>query len=230
VSSQGTQRPLSKLSGVTLSLNVDQTVDTTVDHRKGPRRRGEELERAILSAALAELTEVGYSALSMERVAARARTSKAALYRRWPGRPELVMDACKLSGMTDVDLPDTGSLRGDVLALLRQISAKMATPLGSILRGLLAEIARDEEFSRLIRERLHTVGPATIRVIVARAVERGEVESWIMDSRRVTVATDLLRNHFLLFGAPVVDAVITDIVDDVYLPLVLSPAPKTTGD
>ncbi|MEU9117526.1 TetR/AcrR family transcriptional regulator [Streptomyces sp. NPDC048483] len=211
-------------------MNVGKAAESAVDHRKGPRRRGEELENAILTATLEELTEGGYAALTMERVATRARTSKAALYRRWSSRAELVMDACKLRGITDVDLPDTGALRTDVIALLRQISAKMASPLGGILRGLLTEMTRDPEFARLIRERVHTVGPPTLHVILERAIERGEVEPWIPDSRRATVATDLLRNHFLLFGAPVDDAIITDIVDDVYLPLVLSPAPKRAGE
>jgi AcrR family transcriptional regulator len=216
VCQQGTQRTLSKLSGVTLSLNV-------VDHRKGPRRRGELLEHAILTATLAELTEVGYAALTMDRVAARARTSKAALYRRWSGRAELVIDACCLSSSSDVDLPDTGALRTDVIALLRAMSAKMDSPLGGILRGLLAELTRDAEFARLVRERVYTAGPAKIHVILARAVERGEVEPRILGSRRATVATDLLRNEFLLFGAPVDDEIIADIVDDVYLPLVRKP-------
>jgi AcrR family transcriptional regulator len=223
VSQQGTQRTLSKLSGVTLSLNVEQAVDSTVDHRKGPRRRGEELETAILTATLAELSDVGYAALTMERVATRARTSKAALYRRWSGRVELVIEACRLHGLSDVDLPDTGALRTDVIALLRAMSAKMDSPLGGILRGLLAEMTRDPEFARLIRERVYTAGPAKIDVILARAVERGEVEPRILASRRATVATDLLRNQFLLFGAPVDDEIITEIVDDVYLPLVLKP-------
>ncbi|MFG2138557.1 TetR/AcrR family transcriptional regulator [Streptomyces sp. NPDC048650] len=212
-----------------MSLNAGKAADSAVDHRKGPRRRGEELENAILTATLEELTEGGYTTLTMERVATRARTSKAALYRRWPGRAELVMDACKLRGITDVELPDTGALRTDVIALLRQISAKMASPLGGILRGLLTEMTRDPDFARLIRERVHTVGPTTLHVILERAIERGEVEPWIPDSRRATVATDMLRNHFLLFGAPVDDTIITDIVDDVYLPLVLSPAPKRAG-
>jgi AcrR family transcriptional regulator len=197
-----------------------------VDHRKGPRRRGEELETAILTAALAELAEVGYAALTMERVATRAHTSKAAIYRRWPGKAELVMNACKLRGISDVDIPDTGALRTDVIALLRQMSAKMATPLGVILRALLGEMTRDPDFATLIRDRVHTVGPATIHVVLERAVERGEVEAWILGSRRATVATDLLRNEFLLFGAPIEDEIIVDIVDDVYLPLVCHPAPK----
>jgi hypothetical protein len=103
------------------------------------------------------------------------------------------------------------------------MSAKMASPLGGILRGLLAEMTHDPEFGRLIRERVHNVGPATIHAILQRAVERGDVDRRILDSRRATVATDLLRNQFLLFGAPIEDDVITDIVDDVYLPLVLRP-------
>jgi AcrR family transcriptional regulator len=199
---------------------VDETV---VDHRKGPRRRGEELETAILNAALDELAEVGYAGLAMERVAARAHTSKAALYRRWPSRAELAVEACRLRGISELEVPDTGVLRTDVIALLEQLSSRMASPFGDILRGLLTEMTRDAEFARLVRERIHTVGPATMRVILERAVERGEVERPILDSRRATVATDLLRNQFLLYGAPVDAEVIREIVDDVYLPLVLRP-------
>ncbi|MFI6471057.1 TetR/AcrR family transcriptional regulator [Streptomyces sp. NPDC050516] len=198
--------------------------EPSADHRKGPRRRGEELESAILRATLDELAEVGYSALTMERVAVRARTGKAAVYRRWPSRAQLVLDACKLGKISEVDLPDTGGIRGDALALLRQMAATMSSPLGGIMRGLLGEMTRDPELAELIRERIHTVRPLAVGVILERAVERGEVEPWVLASRRATVATDLLRNHFLLFGAPVADEVIVDIVDDVYLPLVLSPA------
>jgi AcrR family transcriptional regulator len=173
-----------------------------------------------LTAVLEELAETGYGALTMDRVAARARTSKAALYRRWSGRAELVMDACHRQGVTALEMPDTGELRADVLALLRQLSAKMASPLGGILRGLLAEMTRDEEFARLVREQIQGTGPTAIAVILARAVERGEADPRILGSRRALVATDLLRNQFLLYGVPVDDKVIIEIVDEVYLPLV----------
>ncbi|MFI6041644.1 TetR/AcrR family transcriptional regulator [Nocardia sp. NPDC051321] len=202
-------------------MKVQQSVDTADDYRKGTRRRGEELERAILSATLEELAAVGYSGLTMERVANRARTSKTVLYRRWAGRAELVMDACKVGGMSNIDVPDTGSLRTDVIALLRQMSDTMDSPFGGIMRGLLAEMTRDPELGRLIRERVHKAGPTSIRSVLERAVERGEVDRAVVDSRRATVATDLLRNHFLLFGTPVDDEVIREIVDEVYLPLVL---------
>ncbi|WP_406406493.1 TetR/AcrR family transcriptional regulator [Streptomyces halstedii] len=196
---------------------------TAGDHRRNPRRRGEELERAILTATLEELAEVGYAGLTMERVAVRARTGKATLYRRWPSRAELVVDACASHRLSDTELPDTGALRTDVIAALRQLSAKLATSHGDILRGLLTEVMHDPEFARLVRERVHTAGPGPIQGVLWRAVARGEIGPWVPASRRATVAVDLLRNHYLLHGAPIPEDVVTEIVDDVYLPLLLAP-------
>src|SRR5258708_22302761 len=95
--------------------------------RGGPRRRGATLERAILHATWEELVAVGYANLTMERVAAHAGTSRAVLYRRWRSPPELVLAAIRqqapfLSG----PVPATGTLRGDVLALLRPVPAALA--------------------------------------------------------------------------------------------------------
>ena len=195
------------------------------DHRKGPRRRGPVLEHAILAATFDELSEVGYSALTMARVAARARTSKDALYRRWPSRARLVLDMLLMCGIADEDVPDSGDLRTDLLVVLRQTAERMASPLGQVVRGLIGELTSDPEFAALIRDRLHRFDPVRIEGILARAVERGEVEPWIPGSRRATVASDLLRDRFLLFGAPIPDGEILAVVDEVYLPLILPPAP-----
>lgn len=203
--------------------NGDQPGGSPGDHRRGPRRRGEALENAILAAALEELAEVGYTGLTMERVAARARTGKAAVYRRWPSRAELVVDAYAARQLIALDPPDTGGLRGDIIAFLRQISAHLSSPHGDVLRGLLTEIMRDAEFAQLVRERVHTAGPGAIQGVLKRAVRRGEIEPWIPASRRATVAVDLLRNRFLLYGAPIPDEIITEIVDEVYLPLLHAP-------
>jgi AcrR family transcriptional regulator len=192
------------------------------DHRKGPRRRGELLERAILAAALEELTLVGYAGLTMERVAARARTSKSAIYRRWPGRAELVVDACRQQVITGGDVPDTGDLRTDLLCLLRLMSERMASPIGGVLAGLLAEMMRSPELAQAVRERVFSVGPGAVLAVLERAVARGEVATETLRSRRVTVATDLLRNEFLMHGAPIPEQTIVEIVDEVYLPLVLA--------
>src|ERR1700678_4607985 len=83
------------------------------------RRRGEELERALLDAAWEELATVGFTSLTMESVAARAKTGVAVLYRRWANKDELVIAAIRHYGTTrPVEIPDTGSLRGDMFALI----------------------------------------------------------------------------------------------------------------
>ena len=89
------------------------------DHRRGPRRRGQLLFEAIFEATVAELAETGYAGLAMERIAARARTSKASLYRRWPSRADLVVDAIRHCSPELSHPPDTGNLREDLLSLLR---------------------------------------------------------------------------------------------------------------
>ena len=103
--------------------------------KPGPvtRRRGAQPEAALLEAAWAELTEVGYGAFTMEGVAARAKTSRAVMYRRWSSRPELAMAAIgQYTRLAAADIPDTGTLRGDVLALLRHVSAVVGEVAGVV--------------------------------------------------------------------------------------------------
>src|ERR1700727_1630360 len=92
--------------------------------RTRQRRRGEELEAALLEAAWEELAEVGFARLTMESVAGRAKTGVAVLYRRWPNKDDLVIAAIRHYGRAHpVDTPDTGSLRGDMIALLSSFSS-----------------------------------------------------------------------------------------------------------
>lgn len=191
----------------------------TIDHRKGPRRRGELLFQAIFEATLAELSESGYSALRMERVAARARTSKASLYSRWPSRAELVVAAIEHAAVEDVDLADTGSLRGDLLALLRQMADRLAGPFGEAVRGLMAETLADPERTQAARARLAGARNRRLQELVARAATRGEIapgglSPWVIDATPA-----LLAHWFLTHGAPIPADVIAGIVDHVSLPL-----------
>jgi AcrR family transcriptional regulator len=113
--------------------------------RPGPatRRRGSKLEAAILQAAWDELTEDGYAAFTMERVAVRAKTSRAVLYRRWPNRPELVVAAlAHHAQLAPMDVPDTGTLRDDLLALLRRMSEGVGEAAG-VLSFFIAEYSRE---------------------------------------------------------------------------------------
>lgn len=188
------------------------------DHRKRPRRRGEALNAAIYAATLAELTEAGYSGLTMERVAERARASKASLYRRWPSKAELVINAVYhvLSGPESI--PDTGSLRGDLLAMFRDVAAQLAGPAGQGLRGLLSDALRDPR--RIAEIRSHTRGHSMsmVREVVRRAALRGEVDADRITERQLETGTSVIRFHFLIHGS-IPDEVIIGVVDEVVLPL-----------
>lgn len=189
------------------------------DHRSRPRRRGEALDAAILEAALEELAEVGYAGLTMERVAERARTGKASLYRRWPTRMELTLDAVR-HGMPDpTSPPDTGAFRTDVLACLRENAAVLAGPSGQALRGLLGDAMADQERMRALRSRSQGTGVTAMAEIARRAVARGEIDAAAVTPARLEVAHAMLRQHFLFHGAAIGDDVLTAIVDDVVVPL-----------
>ena len=109
------------------------------------RRRGEELESALLDAAWEELATVGFASLTMESVAARAKTGVAVLYRRWPNKDDLVLAAIEHYRRTHVvETPDTGTLRGDLLALLGGFSdgrSSFTTVMTAAFAGLQATAA-----------------------------------------------------------------------------------------
>ncbi|WP_046469238.1 TetR/AcrR family transcriptional regulator [Allosalinactinospora lopnorensis] len=192
---------------------------TAADHRKRPRRRGDALNAAIFEATLAELAQAGYSGLTMERVAERARASKASLYRRWPGKVELVMDAVYHVLPDPEAATATGSLRGDLLAMLRNAADQLAGPAGYAIRGLLSDALRDPEQAAQIRAHARGNSLRTVREIVRRAAERGEVDAGAITDRQLETGHALMRFHFLTHGAPVPDEIVTGIVDEVVLPL-----------
>ncbi|WP_336204705.1 TetR/AcrR family transcriptional regulator [Nonomuraea sp. LPB2021202275-12-8] len=193
------------------------------DHRKQPRRRGEALSSAIFQAALDELAEVGYAQLTMEGVAERAGAGKASLYRRWPTRIELVMAAVYHSLPDLVSVPDTGSLREDLLDVLRRSSAALSGPAGEAMRGLLSEVLRDESVARTFRENSQGASRKMMADIVRRAVERGEVDPAAVTPRRLDSGQALIRQHFLFHGPPIPDQLIVDVVDEVMVPLLRAP-------
>ena len=141
------------------------------------RRRGEELEAAILEAAWDELVHVGFAKLTMESVAARAKTGVAVLYRRWPRKDDLVLDAIQHYGATHpVAIPDTGSLRGDMIAMLSGFSnvrVSFATVVSAAFSGLLASSGLTPA---QVREKLIADRPLWSLEIYRRAHERGEID------------------------------------------------------
>ncbi|WP_406299196.1 TetR/AcrR family transcriptional regulator [Embleya sp. NBC_00888] len=184
------------------------------------RRRGVALEEAILRAAADELIESGYAGLTMDRVARRAGTNKNAIYRRWPNRLALGIAAYRQLATT-VQPPDTGELRGDVLELLRRANRHWSSPLGMVLRDLMAAAGSASEFTAQLPEQSTDSVAASWLTLLGRAVARGEASPEALHPRVATVAVVLLRNEFVMRGVPTApDEVLVEIVDEVYLPLV----------
>jgi AcrR family transcriptional regulator len=188
---------------------------------KPQRRRGNVLEEALLDAAWAELTEGGYEELTMDAVAARAGTSRAVLYRRWPGKPQLVHAALEYVVSKDSAVaPDTGTLRGDVIALLRQANKKrirtatlLFTSLGDYYRQTgtnLSDLIASAQGGR----------DSVLQGAIQRAVARGEVRPDQISERIARLPIDLFRHEVLMTLQPVSDEVIEEIVDTIFLPLV----------
>jgi len=183
------------------------------------RRRGAALEAALLDAAWAQLQEVGYASLTMEAVADRAGTSRAVLYRRWRNRAEMVITAMRRHRpMLSGEVPDTGSLRGDVLALLTRVSARL-TELGpETLYGIIGDLFADTESVAEFQDQVLHIGAGVMATILKHADERGEVRQGV-SPRISSLPTDLFRHELLIRRTPPSKRVITEIVDDVFLPL-----------
>lgn len=198
----------------------------TADHRRAPRRRGAVLERAIFEATLAELSEVGYLNLSIERVAQRAGTGNASLYRRWPSRAELVLEAIRHVASDDAELPNTGRLRDDMLALLRGLRTLQAGPAGEIMRGIVAESIGNERVDRA-RARLAEARTEQFLAVLRRGAARGQVRTDAATPLLAGIAPALVMHHYLLHGTPPPDTQLVEIVEKVVMPLVstnLTPA------
>jgi len=178
------------------------------------RRRGTRLESAIFDAVWAELADNGYARLTMEGVAARARTGKQVLYRRWPSRLALVLAAMRERSGSVLDrAPDTGCLRDDAASLLRSMAGRQRELGAEVVRGLLLDAADLDpaSFSRM-SELWGTV--------IERAAERGEIGTAPVPPHVVDAVSDLLRYRMVVSAEQVTDDVIDHLVDDIFLPLI----------
>ncbi|MCZ4095282.1 TetR/AcrR family transcriptional regulator [Streptomyces sp. So13.3] len=182
------------------------------------RRRGAALEKALLDAAWEELVANGYARFTMDAVVQRAGTSPPVLYRRWSDRDELVRATIVRSLEENrLDVPDTGSLRGDVLTLMREINAtrvQFITVMSVHLAGYYQETGTSP------RDLLATGRENSVDVLFDRAVDRGEIKPELLTERIKSLPFDLLRQEVLTTFAPVPDHVLEEIVDTVFLPLV----------
>jgi AcrR family transcriptional regulator len=136
-----------------------------------------ERERELFAAVVEMLREVGYEALTMDAVAARTRSSKATLYRQWKGKPELVATALRHSKPFSAADIDTGSIVGDLHELVRCHDEDETKRDQELMRGLSHAAFQNEDLFRALRELLIEPELDSFRVLVQRAVDRGEMSA-----------------------------------------------------
>ncbi|MFE5330061.1 TetR/AcrR family transcriptional regulator [Embleya sp. NPDC056575] len=189
------------------------------------RRRGAALEKALLDAAWAELTLHGYAKFTMDAVVKRAGTSPPVLYRRWSDRDELVRAAiAHTMKEARLAIPDTGTLREDVLTLMREINETRSELATIVIAHLAAHYQATGIRPGDITDPLVSGRKEAVDVLFARAVERGEIDPARLTERIKSLPFDLLRHEFLTTFAAAPDRALEEIVDEIFLPLLIGDA------
>ena len=182
--------------------------------------RGEAREQAILSAVIGLLGEVGYEAMTMDAIAARAHASKTTIYRRWPGKPELVRAAVSAFVVGRVlAAPDAGTLRGDLLAVMGAMRTHLTPEFTDMMSGLVHAMRSDAELAGSLRS-LFAKDPVSEQII-DRAVTRGELPTGaarqLAPLVHEVVEAQLLRQ--MIAGGELDEAFAVHVIDDIVLPL-----------
>jgi AcrR family transcriptional regulator len=185
----------------------------STERKRRPGGRSSRVRAAAIAATLAELAEGGYSGLSLEKVAQRAGVHKTTLYRRWGTREELVLEAMLERAGEHISVPDTGSLRRDLLELARTAAANAASPeVAAMARVVAAESPRDSRLAEA-NQRFWAERLALDAAIVERAIERGEIAAGTDPRRAIEAVLGPIHLRLLLTGEPVDQPFLEGIVD-----------------
>jgi len=185
------------------------------------RRRGAVLERAILDAALDQLSTVGWNGLTMEGVAAGAQTGKAAVYRRWPSKEDLVADALQAGLPRIEEAPDLGSVREDLLALCRQAREAMFSRPGFAVRSVIHECdpIQAERFHGVIFDGIVEPTIKLLREVITRGIERNEVRPDAANSYVFDAIPAMMMYRSKLRGSEWDDRDLEEMIDQLMVPL-----------
>ena len=186
-----------------------------------PRRRGAVLERAILDAALDQLGTVGWNGLTMEGVAAGAQTGKAAVYRRWPSKEDLVADALQAALPRIEEVPDLGSVREDLLLLCRQARDAMFSRPGYAVRSVVHECnpVQAERFHTVIFDGIVEPTLKLLREVITRGIARNEVRSDAANGYVFDAIPAMMMYRSKIRGSEWSDHDLEEMVDQLMLPL-----------
>jgi AcrR family transcriptional regulator len=165
------------------------------------------------------LAEVGYDQMSMDAVATRAKASKATLYRSWPSKPDMVVDAIIQHFGGPPPAPDTGALRDDLIALTASACEWAQSRDGAVMVGLMSAAARNPDLAETLHRCTHEVRDPTHRTIVERAVARGELPECADPVLLHEVLDAVVFARRLSVGAALDDDFVEHVVDHVLLPV-----------
>jgi len=184
------------------------------------RRRAAEVEQAIIDAVVVELAEVGFGRLTFDSVAERAGTGKSPLYRRWPDTTALVIDTLETLGMDPAGYTRTGDLRKDLIGFTRYMTTSHQGVKGAALRSLLGEAHRAPELLDRFRSQVLTPLFDALTELLRDGAERGEVSSRRLTPVVLEVLHALIIKRLILETRDLTTKDITEMVDQVLLPLV----------
>lgn len=194
------------------------------------RKRDNTRDPEILEAALDVLAEAGYDGMTIDMVAARAKAGKATLYRRWASKPELVLDAVACMKSKGIDLtspPDTGTLRGDLVAMVKSPTLQESERKLKVMAGIVSMIARDPDLAAAAREALIEPRSAANRIVFQRAIDRGEIPADCDIETLCMVGPAMIAYRVLMLRQPVDRTVMLEIIDHVILPAAGVRAPSS---
>ena len=185
------------------------------------RRHGRELEDAILRTTWSLFVEDGYTAVTMQRVAHAAGTSKPVLYRRWTDRHALLKDAVSF-GLRDVSLtvPDTGSVRSDLVEFMTEVNGTLVGLAAMVSVRLAAYFGDTGATPSDLRPGLPAELLDPLHALLERAVGRGDIDDQRLTPRIASMPLDLMRAEVVTTMRPMSTGTIEEIVDSMFLPLV----------
>jgi AcrR family transcriptional regulator len=203
---------------------------TLVDssHKLG-RKRDHTRDAEILDAALEVLAETGYDGMTIDMVAARAKAGKATVYRRWASKGELVIDAVACMKNLDIDfdnLPDTGSLRGDLIAQIKPHSIDDGEKKLRVMAGLMSMLSRTPELALAANSAIIEPRARVNRILLGRAIDRGEIPATTDVDTIALISPSMASYRVLVLRKPVDREFLISIIDGVILPAVGLPTTR----
>jgi AcrR family transcriptional regulator len=209
--------------------DTKDTSEGPLAHAQPGRKRDQSLDGALLDATLDLLAEVGAAGLTMDAVAARAGAGKAALYRRWSSKSDLIIAAVARMKRDQVDLanlPDTGTLRGDLLALFRPEPIEHGARKLKIMTALASLLAQDQTLADAANGAIVEPWAEAHFALMQRAVARGEISATADITTLSQVIPSMAAYRSLVQRKAFELGFLVSMVDTVILPALRHPPPE----